>query len=180
MKVKNSGIQRRQKAYTLIEMMFAIGITSVMFFAGMSAITFSKIQLMKDKERAIVSDFAVHYLEMIRGLPFDSVAAGNPINPIYDGVNATETGYKIAIRVPASADWISLNTSDYQHFTPDLLKISVRNPEMSFAMDTTSVAGQVRTRHIALSVRWDSPLGNGNKNVLRMDLCRLRDLEVMQ
>lgn len=180
MKITTGQKRSKRAAYTLVEMVFAIGITSVMFFAGMSAITFSKIQLYKDKERAIISDFAVHYLEMLRGLPFDSMAPGNPINPMFDGVNTTESGKKIQVIIPANANWVNLNTDDYQVFCPDLSVMSPRNPKMSLGFTTTSSGGVVRTRQATLSVSWESPLGQGGTNSMRLDLLRVRDIEVRQ
>lgn len=180
MKIKVSRKQAKRRGYTLVEMMFAISITSVMFFAGMSAITFSKIQLYKDKERAIISDFAVHYLEMLRGMPFDSMTEGNPINPLYDGINQTEAGRKIQIQIPANANWVSINTTDCKYFCPDLSALSARNPKMSLALETTSAGGIVRTRHASLRLAWDSPFGSGGTNMMRLDLLRVRDVEVRQ
>jgi hypothetical protein len=180
MKITTGQKRSKRAAYTLIEMMFAISITSVMFFAGMSAITFSKIQLIKDKERAIISDFAVHYLEMLRGLPFDSMAPGNPINPIFDGVNTTESGKKIQVIIPPNSNLVDLNTESYQLFCPDLSTMSTRNPKMSLGFSTTSSGGVVRTRQATLSVSWESPLGQGGTNSMRLDLLRVRDIEVRQ
>ena len=163
--------------YTLVEILFAMGITSIMFFAGMSAITFSKIQLTKDHERAIISDFAVHYLETLRGLTFNQMVPGNPINPIYDGISATESGNKIAIRIPSDFTWQTLNTSAYSLFCPDLQRIAVRNPAMRLSVDTVNALGVPRVKTLRLEIRWDSPLGYGRQNNTRLDMVRVKDIE---
>ncbi|HAM70923.1 MAG TPA: hypothetical protein DCM86_04690 [Verrucomicrobiales bacterium] len=161
----------------MVETLFAVGITSIMFLGGMSAITFSKIQIARDKERGIISDFSVHYLETLRGLTFDNLIAGNPINTVFDGTGKDELGRAVAIRVPSNFNWISLNTSSYQVFCPDLVNMQQRNPEMRVNIDTTTVGGIAQMKAIRLEVRWDAPLGRGGKNSVRYDMVRTRAIE---
>lgn len=172
-----SATLKRGGGYTLVEMLFAMGITSIMFFAGMSAITFSKIQLTKDRERAIISDFAVHYLETVRGLTFNNVVGGFPINPIYDGVSTTESGKQFAVRIPADFSWQNLNTAAYQTFCPDLQRIQGRNPAMRMSVDTLNASGVPRVKSVRMEIRWDSPLGYGRQNNIRLDMVRVKDIE---
>jgi hypothetical protein len=157
--------------------MFAVGITSIMFLGGMSAITFSRIQIARDRERGTISDFAVHYLETLRAISFDNLTPGVAINPLFDGTASDEFGRVVNIRIPATFDWTSLNTSSYQAFCPDLLKLSPRNPEMRVNVDTTMVGGTSQMKSIRLEIRWDAPLGRGAKNSLRFDMVRTRAIE---
>lgn len=183
MKTANQNFGKRGRAlraYTLVEVLFATALTSVMFFAGLGAITFSKVQLMRDRERAIMSDFCTHYIETLKGMNFDNLAPGNAINPLYDGVSVNEFGKKMTIRVPNDASWTTLNNTNYQTFCPDLAFLSARNPEMSLGVTTTSASGSIRTRQATLQVRWDAPLRRGAQEMLRMDLLRLRDIETGQ
>ncbi|MBI1842936.1 MAG: hypothetical protein HYR88_19010 [Verrucomicrobia bacterium] len=165
------------QAYTLVEVLFATALTSIMFFAGLGAITFSKVQLMRDRERAVMSDFCTHYIETLKGINFDNLTPGNAINPLYDGIGANEYGKKVTIRIPNDASWVSLNSTNYQSFCPDLAYLSGRNPQMSLGLATTTSGGSVRTRQATLQVRWDAPLRRGSQEMLRMDLLRLRDIE---
>lgn len=170
----------RQAGYTLVEIMFATAITSIMFFTGMSAITFNRVQMAKDKDRAIISDFAVHYMETLRGLSFDDMVSGMPINPLYDGITASETGTRVTLRIPPSGNWVSLNDTNYQNFCYDLAWLKPKSPEMRVTLTTVNSGATVRTRAATLEVRWDAPLGRGPKQQLRMDIVRARDLESSQ
>ncbi len=180
MKIKISPKRHGKLGYTLVEMLFAVSITSIMFFAGLSAITFSKIQLMKDKERAIISDFSVHYLETLRALSFDNLTPGMPINPLYDGTLRNELGNTVTLLIPNNNSWVNITTSDYNAFGWDLPYMSRRNPQMRVTIDNTVVGTTVRSKHVQLDVSWDSPLGYGARNTMRLDMVRLRDIETMQ
>lgn len=174
-----SGLRPRQ-GYTLVEVLFATALTSIMFFAALSAITYSKVQLARDHERAIATDFAVHYIETLRGMKFDDMVPGTPLNPLYDGVGTNEFGKRMTLRIPNSGDWVTMNATNYTAFTPDLAWLIPRNPELSLNLATTTVGGTVRTRQATLLMRWDAPLGRGGKELLRMDMLRLRDIETSQ
>lgn len=176
----NASGHKRTQGYTLVEVLFATALTSIMFFAALSAITYSKVQLARDHERAIATDFAVHYIETLRGMKFDDLVPGTPINPLYDGVGTNEFGKKMTLRIPNSGDWVTMNATNYTSFTPDLAWLVPRNPELSLNLATTSVGGVVRTRQATLFVRWDAPLKRGGKEMLRMDMLRLRDIEPSQ
>ena len=168
------------RGYTLVEVLFATVITSFMFFAALSAITFSKVELARDKERGIANDFAIHYMETLRGMNFDDLVPGNPISSLHDGVGANEFSQKMTIRVPASGTWVPISGASYEMFTPDLPWLAPRSPEYSLTLTPTTVAGTVRTRMATLQVRWHAPLGKGNQQMLRMDMLRLRDIETGQ
>lgn len=172
--------QKHTKGYTLVEVLFATALTSIMFFAALSAITYSKVQLARDHERAIATDFAVHYIETLRGMKFDDLVPGMPINPLYDGVGTNEFGQKMTLRIPNNGNWVSMTTTNYTSFTPDMAWLTPRSPELSVNLSTTSVGGVVRTRQATVFVRWDAPLKRGGKEMLRMDLLRLRDIETSQ
>jgi type II secretory pathway pseudopilin PulG len=177
MKLSCQSNRSKQHAYTLIETMFATAITTIMFFTGLSAITFAKVQHTKDKERAIVTDFVVHYLETVRGLSFDNLVPGMPINPQYDGVAPNENSSQVTLRIPVSGANVSLNNANYITFCPGLDVLASRNPNMILTILNEVVGTTVRSRQLTLQVSWDSPLGYGPRQTMRLDTNRLRDIE---
>lgn len=161
----------RIDGFSLIEVMISMGIVGVLFLANMAAISMHRIQGHKEKELAILADFCTHYFEQIRGIPFDAVNGGEPINALYNGRDSAPD-----IRIPADPAWFSIETEDYQSFHPELVVLANRELEMRCVLTAGMVDGRPHTKHLALELRWNPPLGRGEKLSMRMDLVRVRDL----
>jgi hypothetical protein len=156
---------------TLVEALVAMAIVAVFVVAGMSAMYFNRIQAYKDKERGLLLDFAVHYLELVKGQPFSELKKGNAINALYDGTAGSPN-----IRIPASFTWSSLLDNNYIAFSPELTWLSARNPEIRVNLTTTQVGGVDHTKLVQVELRWDAPLQQGGKLTARMDMARFKDL----
>jgi prepilin-type N-terminal cleavage/methylation domain-containing protein len=157
--------------FSLPEVMMAVAILSLFVLANFSILSFSRIQTVKDHERGIMLDFASHYLELVKGLPFDEIKSGAPINALYDGASG---GTLIAF--PTSTNWLTIDNVNFQSFHPDLIWLSPRNPQMSVFLDTRTIAGIPHDKHIQLLLQWDAPMNLGSKQTLRMDMVRVKDL----
>ena len=151
--------------------MFATAIVSLLFLATMSSLYIHRVQTKKYQERAIVLDFATHYMEHMKGLPFSDLRVGSPINPLYDGADGAPN-----VRIPATADWASLATDDFETFHPELVLLEPRNPEISVEMTTTMSGTKEKVKHVRVLLRWDSPLGKGQRVTAQMDLTRYVDV----
>ena len=90
--------------FSLPEVMIAVVILSLFVLANFSILSFSRIQTVKDHERGIMLDFAAHYLELAKGLPFAEINGGAPINALYDGASG---GTRITI--PISTNWFAID-----------------------------------------------------------------------
>jgi len=163
--------QPSEAGFTLVEAIFALLLVGLLFVANLSAISFCRLQMRKDKEQAIVLDFAVHYLETVRGLPFDEVQKGRPINVLFDGKAGA-----IKIQLPTDSSWSSLTTSDYLAFHPDMTWLTKQNPEIRVDVTAQQVGGVDHSKHVHLEIRWDPALGRGSKALVRMDLERAKDV----
>lgn len=157
--------------FTLVEVLVAMTIVGVLALAGMSAMYFNRIQNYKDKERGLILDFAMHYLETIKGLPFVDLKAGSPINALYTG-----SGGSPNISIPSNTNWVSLLGANFTSFHPELAWLTPRNPEMSVKLTTTQVNAEDHTKLVQVEFRWDAPLGQGIKQTARMDMARFKDL----
>lgn len=157
--------------FSLPEVMMAVAILSLFVLANFSILSFSRIQTVKDHERGIMLDFASHYLELVKGLPFAEIKNGAPINALYDGASG---GALIAI--PVSTNWFAIDNLDFHSFHPDLVWLSPRNPQMSVFLETRAIAGAPHDKHIQLLLQWDAPMNLGKKQTLRMDMVRVKDL----
>ena len=159
-------------AYSLVEVMVAMAIVGVLFMATLGAMQFNKIQIYKDKERGLVLDFVVHYLELVKGQNFADIQKGAPINSLYDGTMGAGD-----IRIPMNSSWFSLkNNTNYQTFYSELAWLYPRDPEMRVDLATTQAGGVDHTKHVRVEVRWDSPLNLGRRCTARMDMVRTKDL----
>src|ERR1700733_907142 len=114
---------RGMAAFSLVEAMIALGLLGIFMVAGLSAIVTNQVCDRKAKEYAIAMDFLTKYVENIKALPFTSVAPGLPINSIYNGTDGAPL-----IAMPASNSPVSLNTTAYQTFYPDLLWLTNLSP----------------------------------------------------
>ncbi len=163
--------RRDRRAFTLPEVMIAVGILSLLVIANFTAISMNRLQNAKESERSIMVDFGMHYLELVRGMPFDETLKGSPINGLYDGKNGA-----LLITLPTSTNWIFLNDATYQSFHPDLVWLEPRNPQMRVNMTTTQIGGADHTKHIQFELQWDAPLNIGAKQTLRLDMVKVKDL----
>ena len=162
---------RREHGFTLVEAVIATLVVGLVFVASIGALSFSEVQMARDRERGIMLDFGMHLTETLKGLPFDQIAAGVPINTLYNGVNSGSN-----IRIPANNNWISLSNTNYQNFHPDLVLMGERNPEMRMILVTTPAGGVDWSKQIEIDLRWDPPLGQGTKISARLDTARFKDL----
>ncbi|MBI5385757.1 MAG: type II secretion system protein [Verrucomicrobia bacterium] len=158
--------------FSLVEVVVAMLLVGIAFLAAFSAITFSRVQMFRDKELGVVTGFSLHYLELVKAMRFSDLAGGAPLNRLYDGGSNSAAN----IRIPSNANWFSLNDTNYLVFDPEMAWLQPRNPEMKVVLTTTKVAGVDHTKHVLVQVRWDSPLGRGQKQTARMDMVRVKDL----
>ncbi|MCB2154497.1 prepilin-type N-terminal cleavage/methylation domain-containing protein [bacterium] len=161
----------RKSGFSLIEVMFATAIVALLFMAALSALYMHRIQAKKYQERAVVLDFATHYIEHLKGLPFSDLQPGSPINPLYDGQDGAPD-----IRVPTTDDWVSLSSDDFETFHPELVLLEARNPEISVSMTTTLDGSREKTKHVRVRIRWDSPMGKGRRMTAQLDMTRFVDV----
>jgi hypothetical protein len=165
-------------AFLLVEAAVALGILGIFIAACLSAIVTNQVCDRKAKEEAIAMDFLTKYVENIKALPFASVAPGLPINWIYNGVGGAPL-----IAIPANSSWVSLNTTAFQTFYPDLLWLSNRNPMMQVALTQHSVNGALNgTLHdieINVKIDWDAPLAKGGRLEVEVDFLRTVDVPTL-
>jgi type II secretory pathway pseudopilin PulG len=159
-----------RSGFSVVEVVIALFILGILCLAVISALSFAKVQTFRDTERGVVSDFMVHYLEQVKGLSFSGVVKGAPINVLYDGSAGSPN-----VRIPTSFNWFSLKGTNYLQFHPELIWIEGRNPEMRVDLSVTQVGGQDHTKVLRMEVRWDAPLGQGDKSHARMDMVRVKD-----
>ena len=161
----------RSGGFTIVEVVVAMGLVGVFVLAAMSSMALSRVQSAKDKDRGVLLDFAVHYLELVKAKPFDELKAGSALNPLCDG-----TGGSPNIRIPANAAWFSITDVNYTTFHPELVWLAPRNAEMRVDLITTQVDGLDHTKVLRVEFRWDAPLQQGAKLNARMDMARFADL----
>ena len=154
-----------------MEVLFAMVVVGIVIAANMAAINFSQNQSYRNKELGTMTDLGIHYLELLKSLPFSDVTAGAPINALYDGAGGAPN-----IRIPSTGDWQNINTLDYQVLHPDLVWLTNRAPQMRVILTTASVAGQPHTKHLKLDFRWEAPFHTGQNQALSMNLIRVKDL----
>ena len=169
----NTCIQKSggRRGFTIVEVVVAMVLVGIFVLAAMSSMAFGRIQSAKDKDSGIVLDFATHYLELARAIPFSDLKSGNALNPLCDGTAGAPN-----IRIPATASWVSLSSVDYTTFHPELVWLAPRNPEMRVTLSTTQKDGTDHTKLLRVELRWDAPLQQGGKLNARMDMARFRDL----
>lgn len=164
---KGLGKTKRTAAFTLVEVIIAVGLMGIFVAAGMSTIMANQVCTRKAKEEAIAMDFLTKYAENIKALPFASVAAGLPVNSIYDGSDGAPL-----IVIPTNNVWVSINTTDFQTFYPDLLWLNNRNPALQAVLTQNNVAGTLHDIEINLKIDWDAPLAKGGRLEVELDLLR--------
>lgn len=158
-------------AFTLPEVMIAVAVLAFLAIATFSALIQSRILRAKDHDLGIMQDFAMHYLELVKGLPFEEVNARSPINALFDGTSGSPL-----IIIPASSNWFSIDTADFQVFHPELVWFTNRAPQMRVVLTTNQVSGVANTKHLELGVHWNAPLNSGGTQSIRLDMIRAKDL----
>ena len=171
-----AGFRKRRgvAAFTLIEAVISVGILGIFVAASMSAIVTDQVCSRKAKELAIGMDFLTKYVENIKALPFTSVAPGLPINSIYNG----DDGAPLII-IPTNSAWVSVNTTAFQTFHPDLVWLSNRNPMMQVILTQNSVGGALHDMEINVKIDWDAPLAKGGRMEVQVDLLRTVDVPTL-
>jgi prepilin-type N-terminal cleavage/methylation domain-containing protein len=163
-------IRSRKSGFTLVEVMIAVGALVLLTVTCFSGIAFNRMSSLKAKEEGVATDFLIHYGEMIKGMRFSDVAAGMPINPLFDG-----TSGKPNIPIPANASWVSINTADYETFHPDLIWLHNLNPKLQVTIAALS-SSMPLDRCLKIKVAWDPPLGKGTRITNQLCVVRTRDL----
>jgi hypothetical protein len=166
-----TGGARGVGAFTLAEVMIAMGVVGLLVFANLSAMYLARMSNYRDLDKGIMSDFLQHYVEQVKGLGFSEVRTNSPINGLFNGLSGTPL-----ITIPTSTNWFSLNTTNYQTFHPDLVWLTNRSPEIRVVLTITSVGGLEHTKHLLAEVRWRPPMGKGDLMARRLDMVRVRDL----
>jgi prepilin-type N-terminal cleavage/methylation domain-containing protein len=162
---------RHASGFTLVEHMISVAVLALFVSAAFAAILLNRVSAMKSKEEAIAMDFLIHYIETVKGLPFNEVVPGQAINPLLDG---TADGPNI--RIPADSSWVSLATQDFEAFHPDLLWIQHRNPQMRAILNRQMALGSPHDLHLNVMVAWDAPLRLAGRLQVQLDLVRTKDL----
>ena len=160
-----------ERGFTLPEIVVAMFLITILFVANFSALSISRMQMAKDKDYGLALDFAMHYLELARGLPFEELKNGQPVNALYNGENGAPH-----IVIPSSSGWYSLTNDDFLTFHPELTWLVSRNPEMSVNLTTDQVGGEDHIKTLTMQVRWDPSLRGTNDLSIRLDLVRVKDL----
>jgi len=161
-------------AFTLAEALISVGLMGIFVAASMSAILIDQISSRKAKEQAIAMDFLTKYVENIKALPFAAVAQGLPINSVYNGAGGAPL-----VTIPTNSSWVSLTTTDFQTFYPDLVWLSNRNPMMQVTLTQNSVAGTLHDIEINVKIDWDPPLTAGGRQEVQVDLLRTANVPTL-
>jgi hypothetical protein len=161
---------RRIAAFTLVEAMIASGIMVLFAAACLSSVVVSQVSVRKAKEEAIVIDFLTKYTENIKALPFTSVYTGAPINVYYNGANGAPL-----INIPPNGTPVSINTTAYKTFYPDLLWFNNRNPTMTVTLTQTTISGTLHDIEVNVKVDWDPPISKGGRQEVQVDFLRTKD-----
>lgn len=165
---------RGRAAFTLVECVVSVGLMVIFVAASTCAIVTDQICSRKAKEEAIAMDFLTKYTETIKALPFTSVAAGLPINSLYNGQNGAPL-----IIIPQNGGWVSLSGTAYQIFYPDLLWLQNRNPQMLLTLTDHYVSGTLHDIEINAKVDWDAPLAAGGRLEVQVDFLRTVDVPTL-
>ena len=120
---------RSGNGFTMPEILVAVSILAILFAVTMASLSFDRVSGYKEKELGILADFGYHYIELMKGLPFEDITPGRPINALYDG-----SGGSPNISIPLAATWVNLETSEYQAFHPELVWLENRNLEMRITL----------------------------------------------
>ncbi|HEX3720262.1 MAG TPA: hypothetical protein VH595_20110 [Verrucomicrobiae bacterium] len=161
-------------AFTLIEAVMAVGILGLFVAACVAAIVTDEVCVQKAKQEAIAMNFLTKYVENIKALPYSYVVPGLPVNDMYNG-----SGGASLIAIPSNNSPVSINTTAFQVFYPDLLWLSNLNPTMTVTLTQNSVAGQLHDTEINAKVDWNSPLARGGQIEVEVDSLRTIDVPTL-
>ena len=156
---------RRQSGFSLVEVMGAVAVLALTFLFVLSMLSVHRIQAVKARDRAIVLDFAQHYLETARSEQFGRIVAGAPINALYGDAEGA-----MYITFPPDAEWVDLTEEAYGNFHPDLFWLAAREPEMRCVIHNEGLATAPSAKHIELAIRWRAPFNLGGDNWLTLQL----------
>lgn len=162
--------RQRRQGTTLPEVVIATLILSLAVLSCVSAVSFSRYTSAKARDQAVLLDFATHYTETLRGLQFADLRAGSAINSLYDGQDGAPN-----IRVPASADPVRLDTTDYLAFHPGLAQLANQQPVMVVRLVENSVGGVPHDKTVMVEARCQAPLNRGGQLSLTLTLYRVKD-----
>ena len=157
-----------------MEAVISVGLMGIFVAASTTAIVADQICSRKAKEQAIGMNFLTKYMENIKALPFTSVAAGLPINYIYNGAGGAPL-----ISIPSTNSWVSVNTTSFQTFYPDLIWLTNRNPMMQVTLTQNQVAGALHDIEINARLDWDSPISAGGRLEVEVDCLRTVDVPTL-
>lgn len=170
MKLRTSSRRNSEAAFSLVENVLAASVVLIVTVANLAAIAFHRSASLKDREAATMADFAVHYVETVKKMPFDQVHAGHAIDGLFDG-----TGGGPDVRLPADTNWFTLG-GDYEVFHPELVWMAKRGPEMRLMLSTNLVDGEPHSKHMRMELRWAAP-SSATKNLgFYLDVIRVKDL----
>ena len=161
-------------AFTLIEAMIAVGVLGLFVAACVAAVVTDEVCVAKAKQEAIAMNFLTKYVETIKALPFTYVSPGLPINSIYNG-----TGGAPLIAIPSNSTPVSINTTAYQLFYPDLLWMTNLSPTLAVTLTQNSVAGSLHDIEINAKVSWTAPLNKGGQIQVEVDTLRTADVPTL-
>ena len=161
---------KQLRGFTIVEVALGMAGLVLIVVACMATITFSRVAAFKAKEQAIALDFLVHYLETVRGLPFDAVRPGAAINPLFNGESGAPN-----IRIPTQSTPVSVETADFRTFHPELAWLTGRDAELTVLYSETP-SGSPRFKHLEVRLQWDPPLNRGQRSSAWLDLVCVRDL----
>jgi type II secretory pathway pseudopilin PulG len=168
------GTKPARAAFSLIENTVALGILVVLVAACLSSIVTNQVCDNKAKEEAIAMNFLTKYIETIKALPFTSVAPGLPINYIYNGAGGAPL-----ICIPTNTLPVSINTTAYQMFYPDLLWMTNLNPVLQVTLTTNNANGQLHDLEINAKLEWQAPLAKGGTLQVQVDTYRTVDVPTL-
>ena len=165
-----------------MEAMISSGIMVLLVAACLSAIVFNQISVRKAKGEAIAMNFLIHYVEMVKALKVTEVVPGHVINSYFNGVSPA-----VLITIPQDCSggvnsWVSLNTTAFQTFDPDLVWLSNRNPAMQVILTPNYVGGVGGVLHdieVNVKIDWDAPLAKGGRLEVQVDFLMTKDTSTL-
>ena len=83
------------------------------------------------------------------------------------------------IIIPATNGWVSINTTAYQTFYPDLVWMTNLNPQMKVTLTQNSVAGTLHDIEINVKMQWNAPLAKGGQLQVQVDFLRTVDVSLL-
>lgn len=163
-----------KSGFSLLYILTAVTILAFVFATSMSMIYGNRMKETKDKDITIARDFMIHYLELVKVLPFEDIAPNAAVSPAFNGENRTPN-----IRIPSHPAAISLVDADYHLFHPDLVWLEEQKPAMIVTL-TINTEGEgedqiIVSKHISMEVSWDGPLDDKSRQTLKMDVLRTNE-----